>query len=603
MLESALVTFAVTFVAAGLAVAAATPVVRRLAFSVGVVAHPRTDRWHAQMAIPLLGGLAIWFGVLVGALAAGKTSEQMWLILGGGTALFGLGIIDDVNGLRPVVKLIVQIGVACVLVSLGVVLPWTASPALNSLITVLWIVGTTNAFNLLDNMDGLCAGIAVVTAVALCITGRHGDPVVFAIAAAVAGAATGFLFFNFKPATVFMGDSGSLFLGSTLAVLACVGESQAQRGVVSSIAVPSLLMLIPIFDTTFVTLSRKLALRRVSVGGRDHTSHRLVALGLSERQAVLFLYALAAVAGAAAVGIGSAHFREADVLLGVLVVGLLLLGVRLANVRVYNGDDFRVLRARSLTPLVAEMVYKRRFFEVFLDVGLVTLAYYASWILRFEGDYPQYASLFARSLPIVIGCQIASFQIAGVYRGVWRYVGFADLLSFARGIALAVLSTIVMIVYVTRFEGFSRGVFLLDAMVLAILMVGSRASFRVIGELSRHYASGRERALIYGAGDGGALLVRELRNNPSYDYRLIGFVDDEQAKQGRRILGLRVLGDIETFEATLAEQRPDVVILSTHSIASDRIARVRRACFANGTKVLEFSFQLTTVGAEKRAAS
>jgi UDP-GlcNAc:undecaprenyl-phosphate GlcNAc-1-phosphate transferase len=364
-----------------------------------------------------------------------------------------------------------------------------------------------------------------------------------------------------------------------------------------------LLMLIPIFDTTFVTLSRKLALRRVSVGGRDHTSHRLVALGLSERQAVLTLYGLAALAGAAAIGIGSSRFREADILLGVLVVVLLLLGVRLANVRVYDGDDLQVLRQRSLTPLVADIVFKRRMFEVILDIFLVVIAYYTSWVLRFESDFPAYYSQFAWSVPIVIGCQIGAFQIAGVYGGVWRYVSVGDIVPYARGVALAVLSSIVMIVYVTRFDGFSRGVFLIDAMVLGLLLAGSRVSFRVIGELSRHYASGRERAVIYGAGDGGAMLVRELRNNPAYDYRIVGFVDDEPTKQGRRILGVPVIGGIDKFESALAEHRPDVLILSTARISSERQARVRRACFANGTKVLEFSFQLTAVGADKRAAS
>ncbi len=603
MTESAPLLFAVTFIAAGLAAVAATPVARRVARALGVVAHPRTDRWHGKAAIPLLGGLAIWFGALVGTLVAGQAGHHTWLVLGAGTALFSLGIVDDVRGVRPVVKLIVQIGVACALVSLGVTLPWTGSEVLNALITVLWIVGTANAFNLLDNMDGLCAGIAVVTAVALCLSVRQADPGVFAVGAALAGAAAGFLVFNFKPASIFMGDSGSLFLGSSLAVLACMGESRAQRGVVSAIAVPVLLMLIPIFDTTFVTLSRKLSSRRVSVGGRDHTSHRLVALGLSERQAVLVLCGLAALAGAVAVGIGTARFREADILLALLVVALLLLGIRLARVRVYNGDDFMVLRQRPLTPLVADFLYKRRVFEVVLDVFLVVIAYYASWVLRFDRDFPEYHSTFARSVPIVVGCQIAAFQVAGVYGGVWRYLSVSDILSYARGVALAVLSSIVMIVYVTRFDGFSRGVFLIDAIVLALLVVGSRASFRVIGELSRRYAHGRERALIYGAGDGGAMLVRELRNNPAYDYRLIGFVDDEPFKHGRRILGLRVLGGIETFEATLAKMRPDVLILSTASIAGDRLARVRRECFASGTKLLEFSFQLTAVDSEKRAVS
>ncbi len=238
-----------------------------------------------------------------------------------------------------------------------------------------------------------------------------------------------------------------------------------------------------------------------------------------------------------------------------------------------------------------------------LDVFLIGIAYYASWILRFESDFPEYYQAFARSLPIVVGCQIASFCVTGVYRGVWQYVSVGDIVPYARGIALAILSSIVMIVYVNRFEGFSRGVFLIDAILLCVLLAGSRASFRVIGELSRRYAPGRERALIYGAGDGGAMLVRELRNNPSYDYRLVGFVDDQPSKQGMRILGVAVLGGIETLERTIAEKGADVLILSTARISNERLAHVRRVCFASGIKLLEFSFQLTAVGAERRAVS
>jgi UDP-GlcNAc:undecaprenyl-phosphate GlcNAc-1-phosphate transferase len=594
--------FVIAALSGAVSAVALTPLVRLGARTLGVVSSPSQDRWHPR-SIPLLGGIAICAAVLIATLMAGRPSRDLLLALGAGVALLGVGVVDDVYGVRPVLKLIAQIGVACVLVSLGVSLNWTGSPSVNAVITILWIVGTTNAFNLLDNMDGLCAGIALVTALALCWSVGEAGGGVFICSAAVAGATAGFLVFNFKPASIFMGDTGSLFLGSTLGVLAVLGAPLAQKGVLSAIAVPVLLMLIPIFDTTFVTLSRKLSRRRVSVGGRDHTSHRLVALGLSERQAVLFLYGIAALAGAAAVGLGSSRFREADILLSLLIVALLLLGVRLANVRVYDGDDFRALRERSFTPLVADFVYKRRVFEVLLDVLLIVIAYYASWVLRFEGDFPRYYPLFVQTVPIVIGCQIAAFAITGVYGGVWRYMSVSDILPYARGVGLAVLSSIVMIVYVTHFEGFSRGVFLIDAMVLAFLVVGSRASFRLIGELSRRYASGRERALIYGAGDGGAMLVRELRNNPAYDYRLVGFVDDEPSKQGRRILGLPVVGGIDTFEQTLIALRPDVLILSTARLDAERLAEVRRTCFANGTKILEFSFRLTAVGSEKLAAS
>jgi len=257
---SGLSIFLITALGGALSALALTPLVRLGARTLGVVAHPSQDRWHSK-AIPLLGGIAICAAVLIATLLAGRPSRDLLLALGAGVSLLGVGIVDDVYGLRAVVKLTAQIGVASILVSLGVSLHWTASPSVNAIITILWIVGTSNAFNLLDNMDGLCAGIALVTALALCWSVGEAGGGVFVSAAAVAGATAGFLVYNFKPASIFMGDAGSLFLGSTLGVLAVLGEPRAQRGVLSAMAVPVLLMLIPIFDTTFVTLSRKLSRR------------------------------------------------------------------------------------------------------------------------------------------------------------------------------------------------------------------------------------------------------------------------------------------------------------------------------------------------------
>jgi len=487
-------------------------------------------------------------------------------------------------------------------VQVGGVLDWTGGAALNSFITIFWIVGVTNAFNLLDNMDGLCAGIAAITAIALSWSLGPDQQALRIFSAALAGASCGFLVFNFNPASIFMGDAGSLFLGATLAVMTSNTEARGQTGAVSALIVPVLLILIPIFDTTFVTVSRKLSARAASTGGRDHTSHRLVALGFTERQAVLLLYAFAALAAGAAIGLRGRDFREAVVLLALLVVGLALLGVRLAGVSVYGGSDFGLLRDKPFTRLLADFTYKRRIFEVLLDACLVAIAYYSSYVIRFDATFPVYYESFVRTLPLAIACHLAGLFAAGVYRGVWRYIGIADLTAYVKGVAFGTLTTIIAVVFLYRYDRFSRGVFVINTMALFLLLIGSRLSFRALGELAGRYRPNGRAALIYGAGDGGALLVRELRNNPLYGYQPIGFIDDDSAKIRKRIHGLPVFGGVRDLPEIIGRNRPDVVIVSTKNIPAERLVDLHRLCFESGTALMQMDFRLQELLPEPRTS-
>jgi UDP-GlcNAc:undecaprenyl-phosphate/decaprenyl-phosphate GlcNAc-1-phosphate transferase len=541
----------------------------------------------------MLGGVGIFIATALTVAIGGAVNRTAWPALVAGAGMFALGLIDDFVKLKPNTKLIGQIAVASIVVAFWPVALWTTWAATNVILAMVWIVVITNAFNLLDNMDGLCAGVAAIAAI-MCGTGPV-DGSLAAYAAAVAGASAGFLVFNFKPASIFMGDGGSLFLGGSLAVLSMHGESSPETTLLSAIAVPVFLLLIPIFDSTFVTLSRLLSKRSAAQGGRDHTSHRLVAMGFSERRAVLTLYLLAAMGGAAAV-LGRHSDMYGALLLGpLLLIALALFGIQLARVKVYDGEDFSLLVGQSYTPLLVNLTYKRRVFELLLDVLLVMFSYYSAYVIRFDQDFASYHPLFVQSLPIVIACHLLSFFIVGVYRGMWRYISLGDLTTYGKGIALGVLGSVAVLVYVYRFTGYSRGVFAIHAMMLALLLVGTRLSFRVIGEAAgRHRRTGR-RAVVYGAGDGGAMLIRELRNNESYDYEVIGFLDDDPSKARRRVLGLPVIGGLEHLERVIAERQPEVVIVSTSKLQPARLAEIQHVCYASGTTLLRMHFSLDTV--------
>lgn len=585
------------FVGSFVVAAAFVPVMRRIAVATGAVAQARSDRWHRR-TVPMLGGIAIWLGAVFPAYFLLPWNRLSLIALTVGTGMCLLGLVDDFAKLKPSNKFVGQLIIACLIVAAGLRLHWVPSPAVDAVITIGWIVGITNAFNLLDNMDGLSAGIALIASVSLGVIALKGDAGAATIAALLAGTCAGFLIYNFPPASIFMGDSGSLFLGSTLAILTLFDTPGGGRGVMSALAVPLMLMLIPIFDTTLVSVSRRLSARPASSGGCDHTSHRLVALGFSERQAVLLLWAFAVAGGTAAVMIDRPEIEESNLFTGLLLIALILLAVRLVRVRVYPEGDFSTLKDGRYTPLIAQWTYRRRIFEIMLDSVVVSFAYYSAYVIRFDQDVASHYDRFVGSLPLVIACTSGSLLAVGAYRGFWRYFSSADLITYAKGIALGSLSSIVALSYTSHFAGYSRGVFIVFALLSAVLVTGSRVSFRLVGELARRQGANGPRLLIYGAGDGGALALRELRQNRQMNYRIVGFVDDDALKVGKRVMGSPVLGTGDQLEDLIAKHQVEVLLLATDTIDSDRKIAVERVCFASGTSLLRLRFAFEPIAVD-----
>jgi UDP-GlcNAc:undecaprenyl-phosphate GlcNAc-1-phosphate transferase len=270
----------------------ATPIARKIAPRLGVMDQPNPRKVHAR-PMPLLGGAAIVIASIVALLLFQDHFEIQQLIgIFFGAALVSLlGIVDDRWGLRPLLKLIGQIFAAVILIASGLQVRSLPFEWLNILVTLVWIVGITNAFNLLDNMDGLSGGVAAVAAAFFMLMAALSDQsYVGALAAALLGAAIGFLAYNFNPASIFMGDTGSLFLGFMLSAIGIKLRFPANVTFVTWM-IPILVLGMPIFDTTLVFISR---LRRgknpLTTPGKDHVSHRLVELGFTTREAVMIHY-------------------------------------------------------------------------------------------------------------------------------------------------------------------------------------------------------------------------------------------------------------------------------------------------------------------------
>ncbi len=298
-----------------------TPLARWVAPRVGLMDQPAARKIHAR-PMPLIGGVAIYLAFIVSLILLGdRTYVQEVVAIFAGASLCSLvGLWDDRVGLAPLFKLGVQVLAAGILLVSGVrtQLPWLGP--LNPAVTLLWIVGVTNAINLLDNMDGLAGGVgAVAAAFFLLLAAMHGQYLVGALAAGLLGAAVGFLVYNVNPASVFMGDSGSLFLGF---MLAAVGIKLRFPGQPTTITwmIPLIVLGLPIFDTSLVFLSRlRRGLNPLTTPGTDHTSHRLVQMGYSRREAVLTLYLVGCALGVLAMYLTQSSATEA------LVVGVLVL--------------------------------------------------------------------------------------------------------------------------------------------------------------------------------------------------------------------------------------------------------------------------------------
>jgi UDP-GlcNAc:undecaprenyl-phosphate GlcNAc-1-phosphate transferase len=556
------------------------PLFMRLARRLGLVARPVKDRWSTR-EVPVLGGAAIYLGFLMGFLASGGATPwpAVPALLLGATLLFLLGLADDVIRLRPATKLVGQVVAASGLVAAGVQAGFTDIRFLAIPVTILWIVGVTNAFNLIDNMDGLCAGVGAIAAAALGAYALRFDvapfPAVVRIAFALAGAQVGFLVFNVHPARVFMGDAGALFLGFTLSSAAILGTYQHAGNLFLILAVPVFVLAVPIFDTTFVTVVRKFHLRKISQGGRDHLSHRLVALGMSERRAVLILWGICAVLAGLGVAASYLDLFANLFLLGTAIVAVVIFAIFLGEIAIYRpaeGETAATLEIRKTF-----LNYVRGTSLVALDLLLICLAYIASYLVKFEGGIPDFdRARLLESLPVVIIGKFSVFQAFRLYQGMWRYYGVRDLLRLLQAVTAGSVASVVLIVLFFRFGGYSRALFVIDAMVLFLLVAGSRFLFRALTEARRFPPHGR-RVLVVGAGDRGELCLRSLPSRQGGTYTPVGILSADRRLKARKILGVPILGTLDDLERVTREVRAEEVVLARPEPPED-LALLRERC-------------------------
>jgi UDP-GlcNAc:undecaprenyl-phosphate GlcNAc-1-phosphate transferase len=574
---------------------------------------------------PRLGGVSVVLaGVLTALIISGLqqvtdgltySSLDAWKsVCVGGAIVFLLGVWDDVRPVPAGVKFVVQGVAAGVAIWGGIVVEHVSLlggsridlGALALPLTFVWIIGLTNAFNLVDGLDGLAAGLAIIAAGAIatifCMGGQAQDTLLLFI---LLGALLGFLPYNFNPASIFLGDSGSLVVGYVLSVTAISGS---QRGATTlAVVTPLLVFGLPIVDTLlsmvrrFVGSLRVLEARHATLkehvcrakcmfeADQKHIHHRLLALGFSHRNAVLTLYALALGLAFLALLLVLVHFRNAGIVL--IAIGL----ATYIGLRKLGYEEIALFRPVTLLRWYESCTFNRRFFLGFIDMMLMTAAYGGAFVLKYELPWSSaLTAWYIGTFPLVLVVQLACLYLLGLYRGVWRAADISDFIRVV-GTVLPAVAMSYMVTLVSLAPADTFRFFLLDALLLSSLMVGTRSTYRVLDYLQQRDNVTGAAALIYGAGRGGQLVLRELLQNPRFGLRPIGFLDDNPRLQGRHVNGMPIRGTVADLRSIIATQSVAYLIVAARSIQCDHLQQALRVCQEQRIPVLHAHLKLEPV--------
>lgn len=580
---------------------ALTPLVRVVALYLGAVDSPGARKIHSK-AVPRLGGVSV---VLSSALAvyAMVTLERfdglvvsrdpsVWFpVLMGGVLVFVVGIWDDIQSLSVRVKFLFQAVAAGVAIWAGV----RIEPAffvvgtldvgfLAVPLTFLWIVGITNAFNLIDGLDGLAVGLAsIAAATSGTIFLIRGDAQGSMLMAILLGALLGFLRYNFNPAKIFLGDSGSLVVGYTLAVTAIMGSQKEATAL--AVVVPLLVFGLPILDTMLSMIRRFMAgsqgmqpyatsmaqrvlgAKQMFEADQAHIHHRLLAIGFSHRSAVLMMYAVALGLSAMALLSVLAQFRNAGIIL--MTVGL----STYIGIRKLGYQEVTFLKVGTLLRWCDQITFKRFFFIGFVDVVLIAAAYWISYLLKYEfHGRPEVRTWYLGTFPLVLFVQLGACSVCGLYRGVCRTTGIGDLLRILFAVGTAVMFSYVVALLNVPPSG-ALSFFCINLLVLGGLTGGTRCIYRVLDYIYQREQVSSSGVLIYGAGRGGQLVIRA-----NLGLRLIGFIDDNLELQGRTVDGVPVLGSGSDLALLLKREPTASLIISSDKIRDDRLEAALSIC-------------------------
>ncbi|MCG8528250.1 MAG: hypothetical protein MI748_17855, partial [Opitutales bacterium] len=429
------------------------------------------------------------------------------------TLIFVVGLLDDIYHLQPGVKLLGQLIAVSLVILLGLEYRFSSLHWLDILVSYLWFVGIINAVNLLDNMDGVSSGIVIIGSIGVCLMGIFGDyesiPQSVYVGGVLCFSVFGFWLLNKPPARIFMGDSGSLLIGFVFAAISVPSElngylipaeAESISDNILRLFASITLAAIPILDTSLVTVTRLMRGQSPSVGGKDHSTHRLAESGLTHWQTLKILYLVSAVCVSVAVFM-TLYPGFGYLIFAIVFIGMLMIAVYLASVRIQVAP----IKKEGWQQLVTSITYRVPLLKMVVDVVLIGASFYLSYLLRFDFRPDESLTLaMLEAIPVVVMCCLAVNFLFRIYEFSWRSAVFQDVFNFA---TVACVGTILSIATATLFSsfgiGYSRGAYVIFGIVYFIALCGSRFSFRFMDEIllrlrMQQSPDGQIPLLIYG---------------------------------------------------------------------------------------------------------
>ena len=591
---------ALTPFSAFLVAAAMMPVAKAVALRFGIVARPSSDRPHAKPTA-LLGGLAVMAGFVaaigfVGILSGMPYHSLPWLAAFA-VAMCLVGLLDDIVDLRPRNKLLLELAAICILGGWGPQLDFFPYQPLNVALTIFWLITATNAFNLIDGVDGLAAGVGIVAALGIAtVAGLHQHEGTMVVGVALAGALSGFMVFNLPPASIFMGDEGALAVGLVLGVLSIQASHYGEGSLPARLAMPLLALMVPLLDTVTVTVTRLATGNPISRRGLDHSHHRLTRLGMSSWRAAAALIGLQAIAGGCAIALSVVPGHEAVLLIPFIALFFALVALFLMD-RSFDAEaPGQIEGLPAIARVILSFGYKRRLVELILDVALVAAAYFGAMMLRFDFDLSivQVDNMLV-GLPWVVLLGCGAFLVAGVYRGIWRYTGLAEgvrfvLAAMIAGLAVRLASAFLPITI-------SRATAVLFVLLLFNFLIATRWSFHVFQRIGRFLSRPARRLVIVGADARGAAAVQHLHSTVGASAELLGLVDDDGFKHGKLFHGYPVLGSLDDLGEIMARTPFDEIVIAQETLSAVQLAALESFTASHRITLRRFWLGVTDMSA------
>ncbi|MCH8496458.1 MAG: hypothetical protein LAT57_12615 [Balneolales bacterium] len=601
-----------------------TPKVIVFANKIGATDAPDPRKVH-KTVMPRIGGMAVFMSVAITVFALSLIFRDFlpYLFDGNHSAiiviicflcLFGLGFWDDIKPLTPFVKFGVQLIIAVVIYFAGFKISNVTNPLgmgvfdvglFDLPITVLWIVGITNAFNLIDGLDGLASGVAVIACTSIfVITVMSGQVEAAVFALIVAGALVGFLRYNFNPAKIFLGDSGSLTIGFALALLSIQSTAKISTGF--TVLLPILILLLPITDT-LISMVRRLigsflhrdpdkptqSIRRRLNGmfapDKYHIHHQLLSLGFTHRRAVLVLYMVSAFFAFSAF-----LFTQIDSLQRSVTIALSLGLILVFCIKKLRYYEMAIFNNGLMMPFFEKWVLKRSQWNIFADILFVFISYSLSYYLVSQvnpvvAQDLSYTLILLTMLPI----QLIVFKLTGLYREKINQFGLGSALHIIASIGSAVGLTGIVLLFLEYLPLMETIQFLIfDFYFLLTFLVGYRVGYQALRFwFNRDKPSGKN-ILIYGAGDNGALALQSILNAPNNNLKVVGFLDDDPGLEGKLIYGYPILGGHWSLPKTHTSHNIESIYLCDDNIPCENLKRIQQIAYQNkiSIKKINISF-------------